>query len=343
MKCLLVIRLGALGDLIHVSPSLEAVKHAHPEVEIHLLTSPLYKSLASSLSGVDQVWQLDKKQGFPGLFRLAGQLRKVGIDGVVNLHPSLKTALLAQLVLPKKQTVYHKEKLRIKGKNQRTIKRRHAIADFFVPFRRFFGLLEMQQAVPCLNLNLAESALTIQKTLSKPQQEQWIGIIPGVGAKRSNRAWEPEGYEQLIQALLAESQYRILLIGGPDEQPLAQRLLESIQDADKHVENHCGIHDILGTAALLAQCDVVIGGDTGPMHVAAAVGVPLVGIYGPTSLARTGPVGNHSMKLLTPPAELACWPCELSECPYIGERHLACMKQIPVSQVLEACHTVLAI
>jgi heptosyltransferase-2 len=320
-----------------MSPSLQAVKQAHSPVEIHLLTSPLYQDLAQSLPGVDRVWCYRKQDGWPGLLGLAQRLRATGIDGVINLHPSLKTWLLSQWIRPKRQSVYHKQKFKIKGHAQRALPRRHAVDDFYEPFRRFFGDAHHDPLVPRLLLPKSGTDLLTSVT------DVRIGIIPGVGAKRSNRAWEPDAYAELIQQLLREPNRRVLLIGGPDEKPLADRLLRQLAEHDDRVENHCGTHDILGTARLLAQCAVVIGGDTGPMHLAAAVGIPLVGIYGPTALARTGPVGTQPMQLLTPPESLHCWPCELAECPLTGTDHLACMTQIPVSAVLTACESLLSL
>lgn len=339
MKRLLVIRLGALGDLIHVSPSLEAVKQANPQTEIHLLTSPAYQVLAEMIPAIDQVWSFDKKQGWRGLFRLAGQLKQAGIDGVVNLHPSFKSWLLTRLIAPEKNATYKKEKLKAKGKAQRAISRRHAVADFYQPFRELLALPQPDLLTP--NLILPDTAKQVPLKL---QGEQWVGLIPGVGAKRSNRAWEPTAYEELIQKLLAKPGVKVFLIGGPDEKVLAESLMSQLADFPEGLaclENHCGRHNIPGTALLLSQCDLVIGGDTGPMHLAAAVGAPLVGIYGPTSLQRTGPVPQGAMATLTPPDSLECWPCELPECPYTGEQHLACMKQISVDAVLAACETIL--
>jgi heptosyltransferase-3 len=198
--------------------------------------------------------------------------------------------------------------------------------------------------LPAANLvpQLPLSAASINPISAKPAGERWVGIIPGVGAKRSNRAWGPESYTALITSLLQTPNLRVLLVGGPDEKPLAQRLLADLPGHGEALQNHCGAHDILSTAALLAQCDCVIGGDTGPLHLAAAVGASIVAIYGPTSLARTGPVGNQSIHTLTPPEALACWPCELPQCPYSGEDHLACMRQVTVQDVLAAVSVQLA-
>ncbi len=339
MKRLLVIRLGALGDLIHVSTALDAVKRGNPQMEIHLLTSPAYEALAEMIPAVDTVWAFDKRRGWGGFFRLVGQLRQVGVDGVVNLHPSFKSWLLTRLIAPVKAATYRKEKLKSKGKAQRAVSRRHAVADFYRPFAELLAAALPASLVPALALPETEKLFPM-----KPQGEQWVGLIPGVGAKRSNRAWEPAAYVGLVQKLLAKPGVKVLLIGGPDETALADSLLtqlSNLAEAQERLENHCGRHDIPGTARLLVQCDLVIGGDTGPMHLAAAMGAKLVAIYGPTSLQRTGPAAHGAMKAFTPPEDLGCWPCELPECPYGGEQHLACMRQISVDSVYTGCETLL--
>ncbi|HEY9686330.1 MAG TPA: glycosyltransferase family 9 protein [Coleofasciculaceae cyanobacterium] len=343
MKRLLVIRQGALGDLIHVSPSLTAIQVARPEVEIHFLSSPAYASLLELFPAIDRVWAWDKRLGWPGLFRLASELRQAGIDGVVNLHPSFKTWVLTQLIQPAGQALYHKEKLRVKGQAQRAIPRRHAVADFYEPFRRLLSLPSLADPVPRLALPEAASGEnSSEKPVQKSVTERWVGVIPGVGGKRGNRAWLPESYQQLIQALLTDKQVKILLIGGPDERALAEQLCQAVPDIDRRLVNHCGRHDLTGTMHLLAACDLVIGGDTGPMHLAAALGRPLIGLYGPTSAARTGPLGASPSNLLTPPESLACWPCEQPTCPLTGDDHLRCMRDIPVADVLTTCRALLA-
>jgi ADP-heptose:LPS heptosyltransferase len=342
MKRLLVIRWGALGDLIHASASVQALRQAYPELEVHWLTSPAYRNLVASFAGVDQVWTWGKEQGLWGLWRLAGQFRQLGVDAVINLHPSLKSILLTTLVMPRSSAVYHKEKLRSKGQAQRTMTRRHAVSDFYQPFQRLLPVLpDPLPAVPTL-LPTQEQDPAPQK----PNSAVWIGIIPGVGGKRSNRAWEKVAYVGLIEKLLAHNpEIQVLLVGGPDEAALVQQILDGLGKVlgsiGPRVQNLCGRYDILGTASVLAQCDVVVGGDTGPMHLAAATGVPVVGIYGPTALARTGPLAHGASRMLTPPEALACWPCEQADCPYTGEQQLACMRQITVDQVESAILAIL--
>lgn len=329
-KKILVIRMGALGDLVHASAAWDFVQQQVPDAEIHLLTSPGYLKLADLMPTVQQIWTWDKQAGWGKYFSLIAQLRKERYAVIINLHPSFKTWLLTQLVGPKAQAIYHKQKIRKKGLAQRYIERRHATIDFYEPFRRVLKLAHTPALTPVLRV---PDGIEPQKSPG----ERWIGIIPGVGNKRSNRAWLMESYQALIQALLKEPGLRLMLFGGPDEQLLAQNLMAAVGNLKDRVENHCGQHDILGTARLMARCDVIVGGDTGPMHLAVAVGTPWISIFGPTSLRRTGPLGDQHSVSLTPMDELACWPCEKATCPYSGEKHLACMKQISVDAVLRAC------
>lgn len=319
---ILVIRLGAMGDLLHVSPSLAVVKKMLPETEIDFLTTPLYADLIRRFTGVNRVFSWNKSWG--SLFSLGKELSARHYDATINLHPSLKTMALTQLAGAKKQTVYQKEKLTLRGQDQRPLARRHAVRDFYEPFRTLLALPDdPPPLLPTLHLN------------PSPQKSPTplVGLIPGVGGKRGNRAWFPEQYTALIKKTLGETPARFVLIGGPDEALLAHELAK-IDPA--RIENTCGQGDILQTAHRLAQCHVVVGGDTGPLHLATAVGTPVIGLFGPTSLKRTGPVGPMRGETLLPQDDLPCWPCELPTCPLTGNDHLICMKQITPDSVFAA-------
>lgn len=337
MTRLLVIRLGAMGDLLHVSPSIQQLKDERPEVEVFFLTSPMYVPLVSSLPGVQKVYAFDKKRFWPNLTSWLRQFRADGIDAVVNLHPSFKTWLLTHLLAPRQGTaVYRKQKFKVKGQALRSMTRWHAVRDFYEPFRQLLQLaptLSDKASIPILPKD------TLPPAEAGCPEKITIGIIPGVGARRGNRAWPVEQTQALIEyALSVSPQHQVLLIGGPDEALMAEDLV----DAEGRVINTCGRYSILETAKLLSKCHVVVGGDTGPLHLAAAVGVPLVPLYGPTALTRTGPLGRQAIVPHTPSPDLDCWPCELATCPLEGEKTLACMRHLSVAQVWHAVEQVLA-
>ncbi|MGE0199556.1 MAG: glycosyltransferase family 9 protein [Candidatus Melainabacteria bacterium] len=333
---LLVIRFGAMGDLLHVAPSLAAVGRVSPQTEIHVLTAPLYEPLMQALPDVARVWTWDKATGWPGLWRLAGPLRVQGFEAVVNLHPSLRTWLFSHWVGAARQATYRKEKLARRGAAQRSLTRLHAVDDFARPFRHLFAAMGDLRP-PTLPVHPLSPDLS--------RSGRWIGLIPGVGHHRANRAWPQPTWQELMHGLTGlDPDLNLVLLGGPDEAGLAGQLRDALPPALRaRVTVACGPQSILETAAMMAACELVVGGDTGPLHLAAAAGVPVIGLYGPTSAQRTGPRGVNALNTeLTPPTELACWPCEAPFCPLRGAEELACMREMTPASVLAACRRVLA-
>jgi len=341
----LVIRTGALGDVIHASAAVRQIYKRFPSVEIHWVTTALYQPLVARFEGVHRVWTLDKQSGWNAtmnaVLQLADALRNAGIDGVVNLQPNLKSFLLSAAVLkekvihPSHAAVYYKEKLELPAMAKRQVSRRHAVQDFYEPVKRLFRLspLPASQLMP-------HFAVT-QSATAKPGIH--IALLPGVGGKRPNRQW-PMTYSSELMAMLTETLPLQLgqsvawhLVGGADEVSLAETLVRQVQKTAPNalVYNHCGQNSVLETAQLLAECHLVVGGDTGPLHLAAAVGTPILGIYAPTDVRRTGPIGPQWIQTLTPDPKKTCWPCERPVCFSANNPHLTCTADISVAKAID--------
>ncbi len=338
IRNLLVIRLGALGDCMHVLPSLQTLQTTYPGVQQHWLVQSVFHSLLASHANC---WPGDKPKGIlprlGWLWQTSGQLAKAGIDGAVNLHPSLLTHLLCLLTFLRqglwplgRYTVYAKQKLPVTGAAERPAPRRHAITDFYQPFRRLLpGLPAEPDSLPQLAGITADMADAGTRT---------IGLIVGVGGKRPNRAWPISHWARLIQAVCGEPSLNdatMLLIGGPEESAIGNAILAELPPADsQRVSNTIGNLSLPQLVHTLRNCQVVLGGDTGPLHVAAASGCPhVIGLYAPTSVARTGPVGVGHCTSFTPPPSLSCWPCEQPTCQQATQ---PCMAKIPVEQAMQA-------
>jgi ADP-heptose:LPS heptosyltransferase len=141
----------------------------------------------------------------------------------------------------------------------------------------------------------------------------------------------------LIQQFLEETPYDVCVLGGAEEQCLLPLLQKAIPENARLIwaipnDVFSGL-SLKGLLQTLCQAKLVIGGDTGPLHVAAALGVPVLGLYAPTDVARTGPRGPHLeiIQTLTPPADLECWPCERPIC----HQEKPCTNEISVKRVFE--------
>ncbi|MBY0404739.1 MAG: hypothetical protein K2X66_12625, partial [Cyanobacteria bacterium] len=142
---LLVIRFGALGDILHLSPSLHRFQALYPEADIHFLTAPLYPEMLNAAFPCQKIWTYNKKDGWLSYLRLLQQLKAENFGGIVNLHPSFRTWLLQKrLGLPSERiSIYKKEKFKVKGEALRHQSRKHATEDFWIPFetlhQKFLG------------------------------------------------------------------------------------------------------------------------------------------------------------------------------------------------------------
>ncbi len=140
-------------------------------------------------------------------------------------------------------------------------------------------------------------------------------------------------YAGLADALVQEHGWRIVLMGGNKER---QTIEEIVARTSSRIGTVAGILTFRQSAALIARSALVVSGDTGPMHMAAALGTPQIALFGPTSPAWYGPRGGRSLTLARP---VPCGPCDKAECPKTGTMHQRCLTEIGVDDVLEAVRT----
>ena len=148
-----------------------------------------------------------------------------------------------------------------------------------------------------------------------------VAIHPGAGWYSRARIWPAEGFASVAGGLIKSANATVLVLGGPDEVEIAARLAQLVDDPE-HVVNLAAQTSILETAALFESCDLFLGNDSGPMHIAAAVNTPVVAVFGPSNVQAWGPY--------TPPGELpyirwshAIYPACLAS---TGLIRLACAK-----------------
>jgi heptosyltransferase-2 len=158
----------------------------------------------------------------------------------------------------------------------------------------------------------------------------WIGFSPGASFGTAKR-WIPERYAAVGDSLVREQAARIAILGGPGERPLADAVAAGMRAPSR---NLCGETTTADMVGVLSRLRLLVTGDSGPMHVAAALGVPVVAVFGPTDWRETAPfTGPH--QLVREPVH--CSPCKLRECP-IDHR---CMTRISADRVLDAARGLL--
>ncbi len=169
-----------------------------------------------------------------------------------------------------------------------------------------------------------EAALNLLESKGLPERSQLIGINAGA-AYGLTKCWLPERFVSLSKKLLEKKENCIVFFGDKPGQPLVDSICSQLPK--ERIINLAGKTDIRELVCLIKQCDVFLTNDSGPMHLAAALGIPLVALFGSTSDTLTGPYPwGHVIHKHT-----SCSPCFLRTCPI----DFRCMKQISVEEVYE--------
>ncbi len=326
MTRILVIRLGAMGDVLMTTPTLRALKATFPDAEITYITGKGLGPVIQGNPNATEVIEFDKT--LSGFGKLLPVLAKTRWELVVNLQPSAKTAILTLAAHGKKTLTYRRnhdfhavenalQTLVPLGIDPATCSKH---TEFSIPG-------EAHKKIDAL---LAERKIENSDTL----------VLVTPGATAPSRQWPLENLVAFLD-LLTETRpgWRVGFFGGGGDRAIAEEALKKVKSPAK-LENFIGKTNLKESGALLARADALVTMDTGPMHLAAAVGTPLVALFGATSVRRTGPAppppGARKPRVpltLVHSDGLSCVPCMQREC---ARGDLACLSRQRPEDVLLA-------
>ncbi len=303
MQRLLVIRLSSIGDIVHALPAVAALGESFPQLEIHWLIETRYASLLEGNPYVKRILPLDTlswRGGLPPLAVLedmAGTLRglrRSAYRTAVDFQGLWKSALLAFLAGAQERVGLAGPWMREPGAavlyTQRVAAtgRKHVVEESLA-LAEHLGARVGRWQFP-LPRNDADDRY-VEDQLSSLAAQNFIIINPGGGWKA--KRWAPENYARLLQHLEGRLESKFLLTGSPGE---AAPIAEIIRRAEAKRAFYFP-SSVVQFIALARRARLFLGGDTGPLHLAAAVGTPLVAIHGPTDPARNGPFNPADIAL----------------------------------------------
>jgi heptosyltransferase-1 len=316
MAQFLVIRLSSIGDIVHALPAVAALGEAFPQARIHWAVERRYAALLEGNPFVHRVLEIDtlgwrrKLSAVATLEEIARrvmELRETAYAVAVDFQGLLKSAAIAWLSRSRERLglaeYWLKEPVAGVFYTERVTPRRgvHAIQEGLALVER---LISTRTAAPGSVESLhdqtkwkfplphsAEADRCVEQQLAGLGVRNFIVISPGGGwmAKR----WAPENYAQLIRCLEPQVPHQVLLVGSANEEPMIKEILDRAGGSRAAYFRSTLVQFI----ALARRASLFLGGDTGPTHLAAAVGVPIVAIYGPTDPARNGPFCREDIAL----------------------------------------------
>jgi heptosyltransferase-2 len=318
-------------------PALRAIREGFPQGVISILAKPWVADLFSSNPLVDQMIVYEspgKHEGIVGKWRLAQELRKERFELAILFQNAFEAALIAYLAGIPRRAGYNTDArgillthaVQVNG----GVRKGHQV-DYYREMVKGLGF-QTDSSIPTLSVSAKEKeeASKFLHPLDLGEEEKIVGFGPGATYGPAKQ-WFPERFAALADRLSKNFGARILIFGSRADSGTASFLIQNTKAQLIDLTGRTTLGQAIG---LISCCNLFVTNDSGLMHVAAALGIPVVAIFGSTDPVRTGPLGRNCMIMK---GDLSCSPCLKPNCPEKRE----CMEQISVDQVYAAAEALL--
>ena len=341
-RSILLIKLSAIGDVVHTLPLLEVLRKNYPAAKIDWLVEEEAGAIIEGHQDIDRVivssrksWQKElftPGQGMDTLKEIKGFLQTLRFrhyDLVIDLHGLFKSGILAGLARGCRKIGFTGGKegsmLFLTDRPYPFDYNRHAL-DRYLQTAEYLGcsLDSWKGTIPLLEKDKERVDRLLAEKFSP--EEALIAINPV--ARWTTKLWDEERFTLLGKRLQEELHAKVLFTGSPADHPTIERIVRNLEPRPLNLAGATSLREL---AYLYTRCRLLVTTDTGPMHIAAAMGVPVVALFGPTAPRRTGPYGTGHTVIQE---RLECSPCFKKKC-----SHLTCMKSITVGGVFRAVET----
>jgi len=358
---ILCLRLSGLGDIVHALNALTLLRRERPDADIAWAVEDRFAGLLKGHPCIDEliivprsIWMSALRRPWrwpalgPELWDYASALREKRFDISIDFQSSVKSAWLvlaagAELrvgfdrpVSRELNRIVQTSLVRVPTEGAHRIERDLALlAPLGIPTRYAEPILP----APASDGRALDEPLAARSAAEPGQATDCPLVIlhPGTSRAAAFKRWLPERYARVADELVARRGARVLVTYGPDDKDLAAEVVSLMRapGASSRSDTAPGqsalappTADLQHLALLLSRADLFIGSDTGPMHIASALNVPVVALFGPKDPVQTGPYCSRSMVVL---GQAGCRPCNRRRC-----SHVRCMTSITTEQVLDA-------
>ncbi|MCY3771107.1 MAG: lipopolysaccharide heptosyltransferase II [Gemmatimonadetes bacterium] len=338
---ILVIRFSSMGDIVLTSPVTRQLSRICPDAELDFLTRDEYAPLARALPGVARVQCFEPEQGH---WRLVARLRRRRYDLAIDLHGNIRSRLVGLAGMARRVIRYDKRRfarMAIVRRRRRSRSVPHTVDRYlevlgsvlappeqgdgspegarYTGEHRIPELIVRRSAVDEVANRLAEAGIGPDAPV--------LGVAPG--ASHGPKRWPPERFARVADHMARSRDMTILLLGSEGDRPVAGEVARVM---GRQAVDWTGTTDLSLLPAAVQRCALLVSNDSGPMHVATAVGTPVVGVFGATH-PRLGfaPVGPADAAVTL---DLSCSPCSLHGNRACRFRTHACMEELDPRRVI---------
>ncbi|MBI5274243.1 MAG: lipopolysaccharide heptosyltransferase II [Chlamydiales bacterium] len=320
-----------IGDAVMAIPSIHEIKHQYPYAVIDIIAKPAVLDLFlhdPCISKRLPFLQQDRKA-------IASQIRKQGYTHSILFTNSFSSAWQFFKWGLKNRIGFNNEWRRVflhHAQNKPTQIEHMHLVDVYKMLLAFLDVT-IQGFAPTLYVKESEKAVVKQqlKQMGLNLDQPIIGINPGA-AYGLAKCWLPDQFHLVVKGLLDEyPSTQIIIFGDKSMQDLGNNIIGSLKE---RVYNLAGKTTMRELMAIISLCSVFLTNDSGPMHIASALSIPTVALFGSTNPTKTGPYKSG----IVIQKKVACSPCYLKTCPI----DFRCMKQIHAQEVINVIHKVIA-
>jgi lipopolysaccharide heptosyltransferase I len=347
---ILIIKPSSLGDVVQALPVAWALRDLKPDARIDWLVTPGCAGVVEGLAAIDHVFPFDRGR-FGRMWRnplsamefvwFLGRLRRVRYTTVVDLQGLFRSGFLSwasgaatRLGLANSREGaerFYTDIVKLPPGPLSAIDRYfEAAVALGVPreaAKRFDVFIPPEKAV---------EARELLKARGLAEGRRYVVLVPG--ARWQTKRWPEERFAALANRIHEKLDLAPVLVGAPSDREIADRM---VQMQGRHLVDVIGRTDLKVLAAVLQGAECVVTNDTGPMHLASALGRPILAIFGSTDAALTGPYGADNLVL---GRKAACAPCLERSCQFAGQQQeLICLRSITVDEVFECLRQMLRV
>ncbi|VAX39217.1 ADP-heptose--lipooligosaccharide heptosyltransferase II [hydrothermal vent metagenome] len=328
-----IIKPSALGDIVQTLPLLSVLHERFPRAQVDWVVSSQLANILEDHPLLHRLHLYNRKGGAKESFNLLRQLRKERFDLVFDLQGLLRSAVMTLATGASKRIGLETAREGSRFACHQIIEKTSRDIPAYARYWRVAEALGMAHLQPNTIVPVREEetfwATRQLSTLSTPC------MAIHAGAQWKTKRLPVEKFAAVASRLSREQDYSILIIGGPSETEITSKLETLIKkmSPSARVLNLSGQTTLKQLAALLSQVTFLLSNDSGPMHLAAGLGKPVVGVFTCTSPHRSGPAGSGHELIAS---QLPCAASYKKNCPHAGSQQMACLEEIQTEQVWQA-------
>ncbi len=330
---ILIILMGALGDVVRGLSVVDAIKSFRPGSRITWLVEPACAGIVRLHPLIDRVVVFNRKEWRKGFLSAFREIRSEKYDITLDMQRHSKSGLFSWVSRSPRRTGFHRRDSKegnwlfnteyVPYQGDDIPKAQHYLT--FLDRVGIPRLVQHRSALQQITIG------TLEPSYREMLPSQYVALV--LGSSWESKDWPEEGYRQLISRLLELPTISVALLGDKTKAAMGERL--ALEANSARVVNLAGKTDLNSLVGVLNDASVVVGPDSGPGHISGSVGTPHITLFGPTPVKRNAPTGSEELTLSS---NVGCAPCRRRVCPGLGG---VCMKLITADAVMEKVRGVL--